>query len=127
MSGFPIHWEEEVQTIDQLVGCPYSAEEIEQYLWECHYHWKLDEKPMHYKVQGAVAEATEDERHFWLYQASDEIRREWYIIVGTGKSPFKSTMKMRGWMYAEENVLGLTPDRYLRDQIALQIANDKRE
>ncbi|TPI45222.1 hypothetical protein FJW05_19295 [Mesorhizobium sp. B2-9-1] len=126
MSSFPVHWEEEVQSLDQPAACPYSIDEIEQYLCWCHDHSKLDEKPMHYKVHGAVAEQTEDERHFWLYRASDEVGREWYVVVGSGKSPFKPSMKMRGWMYGKENVLGLMPHHYLRDEIGDQRLADAR-
>ncbi|MES0132163.1 MULTISPECIES: hypothetical protein [unclassified Mesorhizobium] len=127
MAGFPLHWEEEVQSLDLLPDhCPYSIEEIEQYLWRCHYHWMLDEKSMHYKVRGVVAEQIENGRRFWLYQASDEIGREWYVVVGTGKSPLKSTMKMRGWMYGKENVLGHPPDRFLRDEIDEQHIADAK-
>ncbi|AZO72739.1 MAG: hypothetical protein E5V92_03580 [Mesorhizobium sp.] len=126
MSSFPVHWEEEVQSLDQSVVCPYSIDEIEQYLWWCHNHWMLDEKPMHYEVRGAVAEQTEDGRHFWLYQASDEVGREWYVVVGSGKSPFKPSMKMRGWMYGKENVLGLAPEHYLNVEIGDQRLADAR-
>ncbi|MER9236563.1 hypothetical protein NKI56_31875 [Mesorhizobium sp. M0622] len=127
MGSFPIHWEEEVESLDRLPDrSPYSVEEIEQYLWECHYHWKLDEKPMHYKVRGVVAEKTDNYRRFWLYQVSDEIGREWYVVVGAGKSPFKPTMKMRAWMYGKENDLGHAPDRFLRDEIDEQHSADAR-
>jgi hypothetical protein len=127
LSSFPLHWEEEVQSLDQLPDrCPYPVEEIEQYLWWCHYHWMLDEKPMRYKVQGVAVERTENDRRFWPYQVSDETEREWYVVVGAGKSPLEPAMKMRGWMYGKENVLGHTPDRFLRDEIDEQHAADAR-
>ncbi|TPI37663.1 hypothetical protein FJW07_18005 [Mesorhizobium sp. B3-1-9] len=126
MGGFPIHWEEEVESLDRSAVCPYSVEEIERYLESCHYHWMLDEKPMHYKVHGVVAEGMDGGRHFWLHRASDEVGREWYVVVGSGKSPFKPSMKMRGWMYGKENDLGLTPDHFLKEEMGDQHVADAR-
>ncbi len=95
MGGFPIHWEQEVPSLDWIVGeCPFSDDEIEEYL------------------QGG--------RHFWLRTASNEAGEQWYVVIGTGKSPFNEATKMRRWMYAEENDLGLTPVAFLLEAIEQQ-------
>ncbi|MFI0845826.1 hypothetical protein [Mesorhizobium sp. IMUNJ 23232] len=121
MGGFPIHWEQEVPSLDWIIGeCPFSDAEIEEYLKSCHYHWHLSAPPMSYKVGEIVAERTEDSRHFWLRTASSEAGEKWYVVIGTGKSPFNEAMKMRRWMYAEENTLEFAPDAFLEHAIGDQ-------
>jgi hypothetical protein len=121
MGGFPIHWEQEVPSLDWIVGeCPFSDDEIEKYLQSCHCHWHLSAPPMSYKVGEIVSEKTEGGRHFWLRTASNEAGEQWYVVIGTGKSPFNEATKMRRWMYAEENDLGLTPVAFLLEAIEQQ-------
>ena len=75
---------------------------------------------MSYKVGEMVGEKMEDGRHFWLRTASNEAGEQWYVVIGTGKSPFNEATKMRRWMYAEENDLELAPEAFLTGAIEQQ-------
>jgi len=127
MAGYPIAWEEGFS--DRTVPtdqCPYTREEIEKYLDECHFHLSTDLPVVHYKVGEVVASRTEVGRRFWLLQARDELERDWFVVVGSGQGPFDPRKKMWRWMYAETNELSQSPEDYLEIAIDEQVANDVR-
>jgi hypothetical protein len=64
------------------------------------------------------------DRNFWIFGATNDLKQEWFVLVGSGKSPFKSHGKTWRWMYAEENELGQTPDEYFEDALAQQLSAD---
>src|SRR5215470_16836616 len=114
MPGFPIAWEEPSR-IDQLSEiCPYSLTEIEDYLFTEHGHWVHGEEPTQFDVSGPQAQRLEAERRYWLFEARDKAKhRQWFVVIGTGKSPFNPSEKMKRWMYAETNDDGRSPEKYL--------------
>ena len=125
MAGFPMAWED-AQSIDQLANtCPYSLIEMEEYLFGNHYHWVRQEEPTTFCVNGPHAQREDAERRYWLFEARDQSKqRQWFIVVGTGKSPFDPCKKMRRWMYAETNDNDLSPDQFLDEAYRQQIAAD---
>jgi hypothetical protein len=125
MSGFPIAWEE-TPSIDQLSdGCPYSITEIKEYLFGNNYHLVLREEPTTFDVSGPSAQRQYAERRYWLFEAHDRIKqRQWFVVVGTGKSPFNPSKKMKRWIYAMTNDYRLSPDQFLDDEYGEQLAAD---
>lgn len=89
MSGFPIAWDE-TPSIDQLSDiCPYSPAEMEDYLFRNHYHWVRAEEPTTFDVSGPCAQMQDAARRYWLFEARDRtMQQQWFVVVGTGKSPF---------------------------------------
>jgi hypothetical protein len=125
MRGYPIAWEDRFS--DQAIpsdDCPYSVEEIEGYLRNCHYHLSLQEPPLSFRVNGPILSRQLVDRNFWIFGATNDLKQEWFVLVGSGKSPFKSHGKTWRWMYAEENELGQTPDEYFEDALAQQLSAD---
>jgi hypothetical protein len=127
MSGFPVAWEE-TQSVDILSDKPpYSLTEIADYLFWNHYNWVLKEKPTTFDVTGPHAEMQVEDRRYWLFEARDQVmRRQWFIVVGTGKSPFDPSEMMKRWMYAETNDDDLSPDEFLEKEYREQIIADVR-
>ncbi len=108
-------------------ACPYSFEEIEAYLFDCHYHWMTNEEPTTFKVTGSRAQKVVSERRYWLIEAFDgERQRQWFVVVGTGKSAGDPSRKMKRWMYAQTNDDNLSPDEFLDKAYEEQLAADAR-
>jgi hypothetical protein len=128
MSGFPIAWDD--GTSDRAIPsktCPYTAHEIEQYLRGCHYHWVRDEAPSGFAVTGPVLSRSEAGRSYWLFSARDDREQEWFVVVGSGTSPFSPHKTTWRWMYAETNDLDQTPDAFMKDAYAQQLVHDMRD
>jgi hypothetical protein len=62
-----------------------------------------------------------------LFSAKDELERQWFIVVGSGTSPFDPNKKMWRWMYGETNDLNQTSDAYMDDAYAEQVVHDVRD
>jgi hypothetical protein len=72
MAGYPMAWEA-ATSMDRLPeACPYSIEEIQEYLFVNHYHWSRDEEPTTFLVGGPRAQATKAERRYWLFEAAKD-------------------------------------------------------
>jgi hypothetical protein len=127
MAGFPIAWEE-TPSIDQLSDIfPYSLTEIEDYLFRCHYHWVREEEPTTFDVSGPHAQRQDAERRYWLFEARDRTKQQqWFVVVGTGMSPFDPSKRMKRWMYAETNDDDLSPDQFLDEEYRKQLVADAR-
>jgi hypothetical protein len=127
MAGFPLAWEE-TPSLDQLSGTsPYSPAEIEDYLFWNHYHWMIKEKPTTFDVSGPHAQRQDAERRYWLFEARDSSKhRQWFVVVGTGKSPGDPSKKMKRWMYAQTNDDDLSPDQFLDEEYCDQLGRDAR-
>jgi hypothetical protein len=124
---FPVAWEE-AQSIDALSDlCPYSPAEMEEYLFRNHYALMLGEAPTEFAVSGLCALRRDTERRYWLFEACDRIKQQqWFIIIGSGKSPFNPAEKLKRWMYAKTNDDDLTPDQFLDEEYREQLAADVR-
>ena len=127
MVGFPIAWEE-TPSLDQLSDvCPYSLTEISDYLFGNHYQLMLSEKPTTFAVSGPCAQRKYSDRGYWLFEARDNAKhRQWFVVVGTGKSPFDPSKRMKRWMYANTNDDDLSPDAFLDEEYREQLAADAR-
>ncbi len=127
MGEFPIAWEE-TQSIDQLSDvCPYSIVEIEDYLFRNHYHWVIREEPTTFKISGPHSQRLDAERRYWVFEARNMTnRQQWYVVVGTGKSPFNPAERMKRWMYAKTNDEDLPPDGFLEQEYREQLVADAR-
>jgi hypothetical protein len=90
--------------MDQLSDTsPYSLVEIEDYLFINHYHWVLSEKSTTFVVSGPHAQKQDADRRYWLFEAHDSAKhRQWFVVVGTGKSPFDPSERMKRWMLCAE-------------------------
>jgi hypothetical protein len=105
---------------------PYSLAEIEHYLFVCHYRLAVGEEPTTFIVSGPHAQRQAPERRYWLFEARDRTKHgQWFVVVGTGKSPFDPSRKGR-WMYAETNDGDLSPDQFLDEAIREQLACARR-
>jgi hypothetical protein len=127
VSGLPIAWEE-TPSLDQLSDtCPYSLTEISDYLFGNHYHFVLSERPTTFGVSGPCAQRKYSDRRYWLFEARDNAKhRQWFVVVGTGKSPFDPSKRMKRWMYANTNDDDLSPDEFLDEEYHEQLAADAR-
>jgi hypothetical protein len=125
MPSFPIVWEE-APSIDQLSNiCPYSLAEIEEYLFRNHYHWALSEETATFGVSGPQAQKRDAERRYWLFEARDRSKqRQWFVVVGAGRSPFDLSDRMKRWMYAKTNDDDLSPDQFLDEEYREQLVAD---
>src|SRR5690349_6882938 len=96
VASFPIAWEE-TPSLDKLSDvCPYSPTEISHYLFGNHYHWVLREGPTTFGVSGPCAQGKYSDRRYWLFEARDHAKhRQWFVVVGTGKSPFDPSKRMK--------------------------------
>jgi len=128
MTMFPPDWEA-APSVDQLPEtCPYTQAEIEDYLRRCHYHLLMAEEPAIFRVRGPLAHKRDTRRRFWVFEASDTVKqRRWYVLVGTGTSFSDPSEKMRRWMYAKTNDIGLSPDKFLQDEYREQREADVRK
>jgi hypothetical protein len=127
MAGYPILWEKTI-SIDQLSdSCPYAIGEIEDYLFHNHYHWTLDEEPTTFDVAASHVQIQDAERRYWLFEARDKFKqRQWFVVVGTGKSPFDPSESMKRWMYAKTNDRGLSAEHFLDEEYEEQLEADAR-
>jgi hypothetical protein len=94
--------------------CPYSAAEIENYLFDwLHEDLSLVQEPV--KLSGLRAEKRDADRCYWMFEAvTAELRGQWFVIVGSGgKSQFAPHHRMKRWVYAERNDEGLSPEAFL--------------
>ena len=125
MAGFPIAWEE-APSLDELSElCPYSLAEIADYLFGNHYRWVLGEEPATFAVSGPCAQRKYSDRRYWLFEARDNAKhRQWFVVVGTGKSPFDPSKSMKRWQYANTNDDGLSPEEFLEEEYREQLAAD---
>jgi hypothetical protein len=115
MSMFPPDWEVAL-SIDRLPeACPYSLAEIGDYLVRCHHHLLLDEGPTTFQVGGPHAQ----------FEARDAAKqRQWFVVVGTGKSFANPSEKLKRWMWAKTNDEGLSPDEFLDEEYREQLEHD---
>ncbi len=127
MPFFPPDWEA-AESIDRLPkACPYSREEIEDYLFRCHYHLLLKEQPTTFRVSGPHAQKKDLDRRYWVFEAHDAARqRQWFVLVGTGKSIFVPSEKLKRWMFAQTNDAGLSPEAFLDQEYREQLEYDAR-
>src|SRR5690242_17122830 len=128
MSSFPIAWEDGAsdQPIPSRV-CPYTNDEIARYLRGCHYHFVLEESPTTFEVTGPLLSRTDIGRNYWLFSARDGVEQQWFVVVGSGTSPFSPDKKTWRWMYADTNDLAQTPDEYMKDACGQQLVHDLRD
>jgi hypothetical protein len=124
MTGFPIAWET-TPSVDQISEiCPYSPTEIEDYLFGNHYHLALSEEPTTFDVSGPHAQRQDAERRYWLFEARDRAKqRQWFVVVGTGKSPFDPSERIKRGMYAKTNDDDLLPDPFLDEEYREQLVD----
>ncbi|MGD0151784.1 MAG: hypothetical protein ABSB77_24665 [Xanthobacteraceae bacterium] len=128
MASFPIAWDDGIsdQAIPSAV-CPYSTEEIQEYLRNCQHHYALQEPPLGFQAAGPILFRQEIGRNYWLFSAVDDLERQWFIVVGSGTSPFNPGMKIRRWMYAELNELSQMPDEFMDHAYTQQLIHDTRD
>jgi hypothetical protein len=127
MSMFPPDWEVAL-SIDRLPeACPYSFDEMRDYLFRSHYHLCLNEEPTSFQVDGPRAQRQDLERRYWLFEARDVAeQRQWFVLIGTGKSLFDPSEKLRRWIWAETNDANLSSDEFLDKQYREQLEADAR-
>jgi hypothetical protein len=125
VAGYPIAWEE-TPSLDQVSDkCPYTLGEMEEYLRISHFRWSLEEKPTTFQVSGPLTRHGDAERRYWLFGAHDRLlHRQWFVVVGTGKSPFDPSKRMKRWMYAQTNDSDLSPEAFLLEQHDQQLRAD---
>jgi hypothetical protein len=76
---------------------------MKEYLFTCHYHYATGEEPLRLGEPQYVAELDSRSRHFWLWRVGDQFQRIWYLVIGSGKSPFyMDDRHCHRWMYADE-------------------------
>jgi hypothetical protein len=127
MTMFPVDCEE-APSIDHLSEvCPYSRTEIGDYLLRCHYHVLQDEEPTAFDVSGPHAYKQDAERRYWLFEARERTKqRQWFVLVGTGKSFSDRSKRMKRWLYAKTNDDDLSPDQFLDEEYREQLVADAR-
>jgi hypothetical protein len=104
---------------------PYAVSEIEEYLFGCHYRWVREEEPTTFVVNGPNAGKDYGGRRYWVFEARDRAKqRQWYVLVGTGTSPFDTSKQMKRWMYARTNDDDLAPEEFLEREYREQVAAD---
>jgi len=124
--GFPIHWEEESEaSLSPSDVCPFTNEEIADYLCWRHYHYVSDEAPTKFAVSRFSDQRGELSRRFWLIEARDERGRAWLVIVGSGASCFRADRYMRRWMYGLEPDVSLDARQIFEAEIADQLERDR--
>lgn len=85
------------------------------------------EKPTTFAVSGPHAQRQYADRRYWLFEARDSIKhRQWFVVIGTGKSPFDPFKRMKRWMYGMTNDDDLSPDQFLEEAYREQLAADAR-
>jgi hypothetical protein len=112
MPGYPIAWDRkdnDGKTISDV--CPYSAEEIREYLYSCHYHWSLKEDPMEFGEPRFLCERRDARRLMWIWQCGDPLGRKWWVVIGSGRSPLGD--QVWRWMYAQTDEAYETCEAYL--------------
>ncbi len=127
MSGFPVT-SDYAPSMDRLPDtCPYSLSEIEDYLRDCHYRYVPKGEPATFSANGPRAERIDPERRYWLFEARDQAKqRQWFVVIGTGKTPYNPSSKMRRWMYGQTNDDGLSPNQFLDEVYEEHLAADAR-
>src|SRR5262245_19221061 len=120
MPGYPAIWTETWSTFDpQSNGSPYNAREIEEYLVACRSRFQPLEPPFAiHSIRLAISRSLTPAR-FWLWQVIEEDGTEWFVMVGSGKSPFyRESRNLDRWLHAEMNDARLTAERFLDREIA---------
>jgi hypothetical protein len=127
MTMFPPAWDAAISMDVLPDACPYSAAEMEEYLFGNHYHLMREEEPTTFMVSGPCAQRSDAERRYWLFDARDQHRqRQWYLVIGTGRSFSDPRQKLKRWMYAQTNDDDLSPDRFLDEVYKEQLEADAR-
>lgn len=104
MIKFPIAWDDRSPRGEEIANvCPYSPEDICSYLNTCHYHYATNEPILQFPQPSCVLEYKDSERSLWLWELNDGCGREWWVVVGTGVTPFyrATNETVWRWMYAE--------------------------
>jgi hypothetical protein len=108
-------------------ACPYSLSEIEDYLRNCHYHYVREEEPATFSAGGLCAERIDLERRYWLFEARDQAKqRQWFVVIGAGKTPYNPSSRMRRWIYGQTNDEDLSPQQFLDEVYEEHLAADAR-
>jgi hypothetical protein len=120
MSGYPTSWTETWTSFDPLSdGSPYTAQEIEDYLAACRSSFQPLEPPFAMRSLRFVTSRFLTSRRFWLWQVIDGGGTEWFVIVGSGASPFYGESRnLDRWLYAQTNDVLLTAEEFLEREIA---------
>ncbi len=127
LRGFPCAWEDELETpISPADAIPYSDWEIEEYLKTCHCHYCLDESPTQFSSVRMFGSALNAGRRYWGLEASDEGGRKWFVLIGSGVSPFRRDRYMRRWMLGMLPDGSLLPAEMFEAEIEDQLENDRR-
>jgi hypothetical protein len=112
MPGYPVaHDKADPWGKTRSYACPYSPQEMREYLHNCHYHWSRDEEPMEFGQPVFSGERKDETRNMWLWQCDDPLGRKWWIVIGSGRSPMGA--QIWRWMYAQTNESYETPAIYL--------------
>jgi hypothetical protein len=121
VTGYPIAWTEQWLSFDPSAkGSPYTPDEIASYLEAVRAQYTPLEPQFATCACTLVATRSLDTRRFWLWDVLDERGGRWWVVVGSGTSPFfGDTRNMDRWIYAESNDdEQFTPDAYLDREIA---------
>src|SRR5215475_6354420 len=114
MTGYPIAWTERWTSFDPSAeGSPYSATEVEAYLVDCHWHYSPKEEPLTISSTQFLMSRMCTTRRFWLWQVYDDLKREWFVVVGSGASPFFGAKgNVDRWIYAQTSE-GISAEHFL--------------
>jgi hypothetical protein len=120
MPGYPASWTETWAAFDpKSNGSPYTAEEIEDYLVGCRSSFSPLKPPFVVRSIRFVMSRSLTSARFWLWEVLEEDDTEWFVVVGSGKSPFyRETRNLDRWLHAETNDERLTAEEYLEREIA---------
>jgi hypothetical protein len=103
MSSFPTAYDQEAAppTI-RATECPYAGAEMAQYLDWCHEHHLVQEPSGSFGAPVFCCTSRDADHTLWLWRVADPKQRTWWLIVGSGRSPFYGeTLKLRWrWMWA---------------------------
>lgn len=118
MPGFPISFDKVAPDgSTRAARCPYAIKEMRDYLDWCHHNYALDEPEGRYDRPQPMRISRSRERKIWLYQVNDPSGRPWWLIVGTGTSPFygNAGQSFWRWMWAESQQSTDDPATYVNE------------
>lgn len=118
--GYPIAWDYDLEVeVGTSGSCPYSSEELRQYLDDCcnsfvnGASWRHSDPRM-------VSEHEDAERRMWLLEFVDDDGRDWWVVAGTGASPFVGDRGRHTarWVFSVVKPAGLSAAVYIAKLVA---------
>lgn len=118
--GYPLAWDYDLEVeVGTFRLFPCSSEELRQYLDDCR-NSCVDGASWRHPDPRMVSEHEDAERRLGLLEFVDNDGRDWWVVAGTGASPFVGDRGRHTarWVFSEVKPAGLSVADYVAKLVA---------